>query len=197
MTKLPQIIRSCQAIGCNMCCDLPAIKALKKPCNELCGHHDGDRCTIYSGRPDECRNFQCAWLADKTMDFDYAPTNIGCYAIIGELIVEGRQFAAVNVHEASPGSYKNLLPWLEQAWCILPQRGIDPVITIYTPKFWKSLILVPGDDGWTPHFVCKGKLNRNKPVHKIPLVTPEACSMAFWNVATIKREIKRNKKRSK
>lgn len=56
--------------GCTACCELLEIRETNSPVGKMC-RYCVDRCTIYERRPDECRNFNCAWKLDgrahKTM----------------------------------------------------------------------------------------------------------------------------------
>jgi len=46
---------------CTVCCNVFAIPQLNKPKNTKCSHCDGG-CSIYSERPQPCKDFACAWL---------------------------------------------------------------------------------------------------------------------------------------
>jgi len=49
---------------CNLCCNIPEIKALDKNPNILCDRYCqiNTQCSAYDDRPEECRLFECAWL---------------------------------------------------------------------------------------------------------------------------------------
>lgn len=49
--------------GCTACCDILTIEAIGKKAHTKCKYCDGSKCTIYSERPDVCKNFTCAYLA--------------------------------------------------------------------------------------------------------------------------------------
>lgn len=210
-TPLQQLKRSCQSIGCNLCCDLPAIKSLKKPLDELCEHHDGECCTIYGDRPIDCRDFSCQWLVDPLFPVELDPRSSKCYAevtkhtrrdvrpdfLFGDEIAV-QDYAQVNIWEESMGDWRSLMPWLEKVWTLYPTKGIQPAITVYSGLHWRSLVLLPNGDEWVGRVVARGKLNPMRPIHDAPLVTPEACQAMRWHLPSIKRAIRKaDKARSK
>jgi len=60
---------------CSLCCKLLPIAALGKPADRWCKHsHPGaGGCAIYESRPDTCRSFHCAWLADAAIEDHWNP----------------------------------------------------------------------------------------------------------------------------
>jgi hypothetical protein len=48
---------------CSACCTSLGIVALSKKPNTPCPHQVGKGCSIYGARPDECRTYECGWLA--------------------------------------------------------------------------------------------------------------------------------------
>ncbi len=65
--------RSCGT--CTLCCKLFDIRALNKPQLEWCKHCAiGQGCRIYEQRPDECREFNCAWLMDESIGEEWKPS---------------------------------------------------------------------------------------------------------------------------
>lgn len=50
---------------CRLCCKVMAIGELQKPRNiwcHFCNLKAGPGCSIYDARPEECREYECAWL---------------------------------------------------------------------------------------------------------------------------------------
>lgn len=47
---------------CTLCCELLPIKSLNKPHSELCKFCINDQCSVYSTRPEACKNFKCLYL---------------------------------------------------------------------------------------------------------------------------------------
>ena len=79
--------RSCTGIGCALCCKLPTVSELNKPINTWCKHAspkdagDCGACTIYSDRPNECKNFMCVWLYTDWWPEELSPRKTGCFVI--------------------------------------------------------------------------------------------------------------------
>ncbi len=60
---------------CTMCCKVLEVGALKKPAGTWCTHCTTSRgCGIYETRPQECRDFMCAWLESHTLDERWKPS---------------------------------------------------------------------------------------------------------------------------
>jgi hypothetical protein len=63
-----------QCGDCTLCCKVMAIEELAKPAGVWCSHcKPGHGCLIYAGRPAECQNFSCLWLADDRLDERWRP----------------------------------------------------------------------------------------------------------------------------
>jgi Fe-S-cluster containining protein len=78
--------RSCG--GCNACCDVLVIDdpQLSKPAGKLCPHWTHEtKCTLYSRRPQTCRNFTCLWINGYGRPNE-RPDRIG--ALLGQPIAE-------------------------------------------------------------------------------------------------------------
>ncbi len=69
--------RTCD--GCRACCTLVAVDELDKPAQVACASLDCDACAIYESRPQECKNFNCAWLMAPPgrMSDDFRPDKVG------------------------------------------------------------------------------------------------------------------------
>jgi hypothetical protein len=60
---------------CTLCCKVMAIEQLAKPASSWCPHcKPGRGCQIYADRPDECRSFNCLWLANDRLDERWRPS---------------------------------------------------------------------------------------------------------------------------
>ena len=72
--------RTCQSIGCALCCKLPSIDFDEgvKPAGTWCKHNEHPKCGIYSDRPDICRKFFCTWLGDPHWPEHLNPIKTGC-----------------------------------------------------------------------------------------------------------------------
>jgi hypothetical protein len=65
--------RSCGS--CTLCCKLISVVELGKPMGQWCPHCiKGKRCGIYETRPNQCRAFNCGWLADPAVGEEWKPT---------------------------------------------------------------------------------------------------------------------------
>jgi len=64
---------------CSLCCDIPMIKELKKPAWKLCSNYDikCKNCKIWSKRPKECRNFECAYYQSPKANLATRPDKCG------------------------------------------------------------------------------------------------------------------------
>ncbi|NIP52227.1 MAG: hypothetical protein GWO26_09655 [Phycisphaerae bacterium] len=62
-----------------MCCKLLLIESTGSGLNEWCKHCDpGVGCKIYSKRPQECRDFDCAWLLMERVKPELRPDICHC-----------------------------------------------------------------------------------------------------------------------
>ena len=52
---------------CTLCCTLTFVPELNKQERVTCEHCDKG-CRIYSGRPESCASYKCAWLAGEMSD---------------------------------------------------------------------------------------------------------------------------------
>jgi|KBSMisStaDraftv2_1062788.scaffolds.fasta_scaffold238266_2 hypothetical protein len=73
MAATPQVAaRECGA--CTMCCKLLGVASIDKPSGVWCKHCAANRgCAIYHDRPQECRDFVCAWLQTPSLDDRWKP----------------------------------------------------------------------------------------------------------------------------
>lgn len=66
--------RSCD--GCTLCCKLLGIAAFDKPRLEWCAHCDvGAGCKVYQQRPQECRDFFCAYRYSPAFGEEWRPAD--------------------------------------------------------------------------------------------------------------------------
>jgi len=58
-----------------MCCKLLGVRSIGKPSGTWCTHCTAGRgCAIYHARPQECRDFICAWLKGPALDGQWKPS---------------------------------------------------------------------------------------------------------------------------
>ena len=62
---------------CNMCCKSLEIDYFNKPMGVLCKHWKGTGCSIYSERPQVCRDFECDWREDRDLPITMRPDKTG------------------------------------------------------------------------------------------------------------------------
>jgi len=64
---------------CSLCCDIPVIEELKKSAFILCSNYDTNckNCKIYDKRPEECRNFECAYYQSPKANIAIRPDKCG------------------------------------------------------------------------------------------------------------------------
>jgi len=68
--------RSCGT--CTACCDAVAVQEIDKPVYTPCQHMCGTGCVIYQNRPQQCREYMCAWKTLWTPnDEQWRPDNLG------------------------------------------------------------------------------------------------------------------------
>jgi len=63
---------------CTMCCSVLEIAEMKKPAGPLCIDCQlGSGCSIYSSRPQVCRDFECEWLIRRDLSRRLRPDLVG------------------------------------------------------------------------------------------------------------------------
>lgn len=77
---------------CQECCICPKIDQQTmllqigtyeaKPAYTPCRHLSGDGCSVYSNRPQTCRDFECAWLKGAVGDAEARPDRIGLLPMV-------------------------------------------------------------------------------------------------------------------
>lgn len=76
-----------------MCCWLPEQRELGKPVNTWCQHCAiGKGCNIYKDRPQGCKDFECLWLKNPAIPYEFRPDKIG---VIFEPLISSRTCLAL------------------------------------------------------------------------------------------------------
>ena len=89
--------------GCTMCCKILGIDALDKPVGKWCEHCDiGAGCKIYDDRPQECRDFFCAYLTWNEVPADWQPSRS---KIVLDIDPSG-EWLRVHVDPSRPDAWK-------------------------------------------------------------------------------------------
>lgn len=101
----PQPQRKCGS--CTLCCKLVGVKSLDKPPNKWCTHCDkSGGCKIYESRPDDCREFSCAWLINPSIPEDW-------YPLKSKMVLAGLESTRTLQVHVDP-QYKHR--WREEPW---------------------------------------------------------------------------------
>ena len=84
---LHQVAVSKDCGDCSLCCKTVGIAAMESPAGEWCKMARPEAkgcvgCSIYTDRPEECRNFDCGWLVGKIPEELYPP-NVGAVVTAG------------------------------------------------------------------------------------------------------------------
>jgi hypothetical protein len=94
--------RSCGS--CTLCCKVMAIEELNKPVGQWCRHcAPGTGCKIYESRPNECRNFNCAYLLSRHLGEEWKPERSRMVLVIDE----GGMRMAAYVDPQRPAAWKS------------------------------------------------------------------------------------------
>ena len=62
---------------CTLCCKLLEIVDVESKANEWCKHCTKNGCSIYEHRPQDCKEFMCAWLQMEYAGIDMRPDRCG------------------------------------------------------------------------------------------------------------------------
>ena len=128
---------------CTLCCKVVGVEELKKAGGTWCTHCAASGgCGIYATRPQECRDFMCAWLESHTLDEQWKPSR--CKFVISA--EPGNVNLKVSVDPARPDAwrkepfYSYFKAWVRQriarggkvvvltgrrAVVVLPDRDVD------------------------------------------------------------------------
>lgn len=88
---------------CSLCCKLPYVAELNKSIDTWCTHCEpGKGCTIYTDRPQQCRDFRCWWLDGRLSD-EWYPAR--CKMFVHTLSVAARRIL-VTVDPAFPNAWR-------------------------------------------------------------------------------------------
>ena len=92
--------------GCTECCTVLEVAAVCSPPHVECIHDSGGSCGIYATRPNQCRDYQCQWMADNQhspplMQEDERPDKVSLLVNVDSV----ERFGVVLVvHELKPGA---------------------------------------------------------------------------------------------
>jgi hypothetical protein len=128
---------------CTLCCKLMTVVDLNKPAGTWCPHCTSrGGCGIYETRPQECRDFVCAWLQSDALDEQWKPSRCK-FVVFAE---PGSVNLKVSVDPARPDAwrkepfYSYFKAWVrpriaqggkvvvmtgKRATAVLPDRDVD------------------------------------------------------------------------
>lgn len=127
---------------CSLCCKLLGIGALAKPAGSWCAHcSPPGGCTIYEGRPQECRDFACLWLESNALGEEWKPvrSKIVLYLVDDSRLIAHVDAGSPNAWRAEP-YYGQLKVWArrgmktgpkvvvrvaDRLFAILPDQDVD------------------------------------------------------------------------
>jgi hypothetical protein len=58
---------------CTVCCTLSVVKELNKKAGEACKYCISNSCSIYGNHPQECKDFECAYIESGTSNISLRP----------------------------------------------------------------------------------------------------------------------------
>ena len=135
-----QIILPDRGCGhCSLCCKLLRIDEFAKPEGRWCNHCEPGKagCKVYSKRPEECRDFYCAWLTATDVGQEWYP--LKCKMV---LYAEGDgNRIALHVDPSRPSAWRNE-PYYSQLkeWAVLAAEFSQQLV-IYVQN--RVIVLLP------------------------------------------------------
>jgi hypothetical protein len=130
----PVVTRTCGE--CTACCKTHAVFSINKEPNTWCAHCTiGVGCKRYDSRPEECREFACAWLTGEGKE-DERPDKSKCVLGIDPVSEIGDAFT---IHEMRAGAL-DASP-AAQAW---RRKGIAMNMPVFIKRSQgQSVLLIP------------------------------------------------------
>jgi len=116
---------------CSHCCDIPIIKELKKKAFNLCNHYCNG-CTIYEKRPDECRNFECAFLQMEKVNIALRPDKCGVmFEMLSDNIFLGTLHPDYEFSDVAKGQIN---AFMKQGYSVVLSRKDEKLKIYISPK---------------------------------------------------------------
>lgn len=111
--------------GCTACCTTLAVDAIDKKAGERCKHLNDKGCGIYQTRPEECRQFECAWIAGGGRKA-HRPDYSGIVVVLRQSepgstlrkrgIMEALQAIAVYPGATRSSTAQSMMRWMSRHW---------------------------------------------------------------------------------
>lgn len=139
--EVPPLVPGRACGGCTLCCKVLAIEALQKPLGTWCAHcAAGKGCRIYERRPQECRDYYCAWLTWPEASEAWRPSRA---KIVLDFDRSGQALRA-HVDPGRPGAWK-AEPYYSQLkrWASQPGEGQRLVIVMIDDR---AIVVLPDRD---------------------------------------------------
>jgi len=109
---------------CTLCCDLFPVKWLNKSEDTKCIHCDLG-CKIQATKDDECREFDCEYILDDTMNIELRPDNCD---VLFEKITTRIYLALAKSDNSNAWKEKNVMVHINK----LNKKGISVITSSYT-----------------------------------------------------------------
>lgn len=142
----PSADRNCGS--CTLCCKLYHVPEIAKAAGKWCQHCVTSKgCTIYTERPQPCRDFLCIWMQDAGLPDDWKPNQSKMIASLSE----ATGFVHVRCDPSNPNIWRTksrhifLRNWSKQ----LLERGVHLLVLIGEEAY----VIMPDQD------VALGRMN--------------------------------------
>lgn len=143
-----------QCGNCTACCKTLAVRELHKAANEWCAHcTKGVGCQTYTVRPQECRDFECAWLQGALKDGDRPDKLRAVLWTARFTLPSGRRIDVLNVCELSPHARERAR---------VNEIGRDAAKTGALVLFWPPKVGSPPAVGRLPEAASTKPLSNNE-----------------------------------
>lgn len=117
---------------CTLCCKLMPVEEIGKLASHRCPHQRSKGCTIYTQRPDGCREWHCRWLVEGDSVKDLRRPDRSHYVL--DIVPD-----IIEVQDAKELSEFRAVPvvqiWLDPAF---PEAYKDPALKAYLAEMGRT-----------------------------------------------------------
>lgn len=126
---------------CTLCCKVMEIPELQKPRGLWCVHcKAGSGCTVYSERPNVCRDFYCAYLTTPMFGEQWFP---GRSKMVANWEYEGERLT-IHVDPGRPTAWREQPYYAElKQWAAYAARDLRQVVVRVGDR---SIVILPDED---------------------------------------------------
>ena len=126
---------------CTLCCKVMEIPELQKPRGLWCAHCKvGSGCTVYSERPNVCRDFYCAYLTTPMFGEQWFP---GRSKMVANWEYEGERLT-IHVDPGRPTAWREQPYYAElKQWAAYAARDLRQVVVRVGDR---SIVILPDED---------------------------------------------------